>query len=383
MTHIVPQPVNAPAARGKETIMAEAKSGERLSVPQVSDSDLQAVKPPPKRRRILDPSAIVPVPVYSNKVSSSLQLKPAAAVFTEKETADVSGDSLWSQFSSRGPSSAAAAAVSLSDSEEDEAEHTKKKTELEMVRCPSPPPPESPVQKQSRQVQQKISEIDRRLRAVSSLMSPEPQNSRTRRRRGRQSTDDDDVIIMNSNEDDVISSNPVSGSEDSPYRSSVREIPLKIRCRTDVHKIPVLSSTPLSYVLAELSAMLNVPPPRLLLMREEVELPTDSTVGELGLGIADIIECVVMAAEDKSKDGGGSGGSSITVRLQSKDRDSSQEFSLHRDAPLGSIFSQYLSKMSTRAQGTVRFHFDGCKVTHSQTPAQLDMEDGDIIEVWI
>ena len=128
-----------------------------------------------------------------------------------------------------------------------------------------------------------------------------------------------------------------------------------------------------------------------------------------------------MAAEDKSKDGGSSGGEgSITVRLQSKDRDSTQEFSLHRvrlssssslhrqlsvcsaaahklmvcvcvcvcvcvfqDAPLGSIFSQYLSRMSSRAQGTVRFHFDGCKVTHSQTPAQLDMEDGDIIEVWI
>uniref|UniRef100_A0A8D3CHH6 Rad60/SUMO-like domain-containing protein n=1 Tax=Scophthalmus maximus TaxID=52904 RepID=A0A8D3CHH6_SCOMX len=29
---------------------------------------------------------------------------------------------------------------------------------------------------------------------------------------------------------------------------------------------------------------------------------------------------------------------------------------------------------------TVRFHFDGAKVTHSQTPAQLDMEDGDIVE---
>lgn len=37
-------------------------------------------------------------------------------------------------------------------------------------------------------------------------------------------------------------------------------------------------------------------------------------------------ECVVMAAED----GGDAGSSSITVRLQSKDRDSSQEFSLHR-----------------------------------------------------
>uniref|UniRef100_A0A8C2WCI3 Rad60/SUMO-like domain-containing protein n=1 Tax=Cyclopterus lumpus TaxID=8103 RepID=A0A8C2WCI3_CYCLU len=29
---------------------------------------------------------------------------------------------------------------------------------------------------------------------------------------------------------------------------------------------------------------------------------------------------------------------------------------------------------------TVRFLFDGCSVASGQTPAQLDMEDGDIIE---
>lgn len=41
--------------------------------------------------------------------------------------------------------------------------------------------------------------------------------------------------------------------------------------------------------MAQLSVKLKVPPPRLLLMREEVELPVDSTIGDLGLGIADII----------------------------------------------------------------------------------------------
>ncbi|XP_044037481.1 NFATC2-interacting protein [Siniperca chuatsi] len=351
----------------------------------VSDSELQAVKPPPKRRRILDPSAIVPVPVYSNQVSSSLQMKPMAAMFTEKENADDGADeSLWSRFSSRGPT--AAVVVTLSDSEEDEAEHVEnkpehleKKTEPEDIRSPSPPP-ESPVQKQSRQVTKKISEIDRKLRAVNSLLSPEPQGRRFRHRLGLPSLDDD-VIVMSPNDGDVIVMSPNSGLQDSPYSSSVREIPLKIRCRTDVHKIPVLSSTPLSDVVTQLSAILNVPPPRLLLLREEVELPTDSTVGELGLGIADIIECVVMAAEDKGHPDDSS--SIITVRLQSKDRDASQEFSLRRDAPLGSIFSQYLSKMSGSAQRQVRFHFDGSKVTHGQTPAQLDMEDGDIVEVWI
>ncbi|XP_070704479.1 NFATC2-interacting protein [Pempheris klunzingeri] len=356
--------------------MAEAVSG---------DSELQAAKPPPKRRRILDPSAIVPVPVYSNKVSSSLQLKPAAAVFTEKENSDdAADDSLWSRFSSRGPTEAV---ITLSDSEEDEERvgnepgSVEKNTELEAPRCPSPPPPESPFQKQSRQVTEKISEIDRKLQAVNSLLSPEPQGRRSRRRRGPQSADDDDIIIMSPNDDDAVVMDPLSGLQDSPYSSAVREIPLKIRCRTDIHKIPVLSSTPLSDVVTQLSTILKVPPPRLLLLREEVELPKDSTVSELGLGIADIIECVVMAAEDEggAVDGGSS---SITVRLQSKDRDSSQEFSLRRDAALGSIFSQYLSKMSAKAQRKVCFHFDGSKVTHGQTPAQLDMEDGDIIEVW-
>ncbi|KAL7378420.1 hypothetical protein ABVT39_013431 [Epinephelus coioides] len=354
---------------------------------EVSDSEQQAVKPPPKRRRILDPSAIVSVPVYSNKVNSSLQLKPAAAVFTEEEKSDAADDSLLSMFSSREPT---AAVIALSDSEEDEVEHVEnrpqqmtKKKEPAVIRCPSPPPPESPVKKQSRQVKQKISEIDKKLRAVNSLLSPEPQHRRSRGRSSPGEQDNDDLIIMNPNDDDVIIMNPNSGLQDSLYSSSVREIPLKIRCRMDIHKIPVLSSTPLSEVVTQLSIILNVPPPRLLLLREAVELPTDSTVGKLGLGIADIIECVVMAAEDKSEADSSSSSSSITVRLQSKDRDSSQEFSLNRDAPLGSIFTQYLSRMSINAQSKVCFHFDGCKVKHSQTPAQLDMEDGDIIEVWI
>ncbi|XP_051243930.1 NFATC2-interacting protein [Dicentrarchus labrax] len=378
----------------------------------VSDGELQAVKPPPKRRRILDPSAIVPVPVYSSKVSSSLQLKPMATTFMEKQNADERADdeSLWSRFSSRGPTvvlptTTTTTTTTLSDSEEEEVGHVEQKTETDSIGCPSPPPPESPVQKQSRRFRQKISEFDRKLREVNSLLSPEPQDRRARRRPGRSgrpgrpSPDDDeiiitspnddviitspndDVIIMNPN-DDVIITSPNPALPDSPYSSSVREIPLKIRCRTDVHKIPVLSSTPLSDVLTQLSVILAVPPPRLLLLREEEELPTHSTVSELGLGIADIIECVVMAAEDKG-DATGDGRNDITVRLQSKDRDASQEFSLHRDAPLGSIFSQYLSRLPPVAQTKVRFHFDGSKVTDRQTPAQLDMEDGDIIEVWI
>lgn len=55
---------------------------------------------------------------------------------------------------------------------------------------------------------------------------------------------------------------------------------------------------------------------------------------------------------------------------------------MFQEAPLGSVFSQYLTNISAGARRKVRFLFDGANVTDSQTAAQLDMEDGDIIEVW-
>ncbi|XP_068193685.1 NFATC2-interacting protein isoform X2 [Antennarius striatus] len=341
----------------------------------VCDGEAQPVKPPPKRRRILDPSAIVPVPVYSNKVSSSLQLKPRAAAFMEEEPKDDAADeSLWFQFSSRDPSDV----ILLSDSEEDEKRMTKK-TDVDSPRCPSPPPLQSPVTKQSRKVKKKIREVDKRLQELNSFLSPEQQHTSRLRPSPLSSDDlgDDDVIVMTPSD----SGETVAVTPPSPYCSVAREIPLKIRCRADIHKIPVLSSVPLRDVVSQLSLILGVPPPRLLLMREDMELPTDSTISELGIGIADIIECVVMAAEDKAE-AVPSSSSSITVRLQGKDRKSLQEFTLLRDSPLGSIFSQYVSSMSAGSGMAARFQFDGSQVRHSQTPAELDMEDGDLIEVW-
>lgn len=92
-----------------------------------------------------------------------------------------------------------------------------------------------------------LSEINRRLQVVNSLLSPEHQTRRpSRRGPGRRNTTTDDGIIIVDNDriavnldesdDDVIAITP----DGSPHAPSVREIPLKVRCRTDVHKIHVL-----------------------------------------------------------------------------------------------------------------------------------------------
>lgn len=323
-------------------------------------------RPPPKRRRILNLSTVVPVPIYSNQVSSSLQLKLAPSTFSKETTDHPAADK---SLLSLGPP------VIISHSDFDEEEDEKKEEESEPTRCPSPPsppPPVSPIQQQSRCVRRKISEVEKKLQAISSILSPGPQTRRTRRR----GSDDDVIASTQHDDDDVIIVPPLEAAEaSSPYS---REFPLKVRCRTDVHRISVLSSTPLSDVVAKMSSILDVPPARLLLMRGEAELPMEATVQELGLCIADIIECAVMAAEGEAK-------SSITVKLQSNDRDSSHHFTVSRDAPLGSVFAQYLSQVSRSSWGSRKaptFLFDGNQLSPKQTPAQLDMEDDDIIQVW-
>ncbi|XP_061740329.1 NFATC2-interacting protein isoform X2 [Nerophis ophidion] len=320
----------------------------------LSDITVCVAKPPPKRRRILDSSAIVPVPVYSNKVNSSLHLKlelPPSDPFVPADQ-----NSLWSQMSCR--EHARADVLTLSDSEdEQEVPLVDHGTDQGGSRPLSPPPEDIPVQKQSRQFQKKINEVNRRLRAVSDALSPDGGGRVLRRRRG-EAPKQDDVIIVE--------------SESHDWRAE--ESRLKVRCRTEVYKLPVLSTTLLKEVASQLSAILHVPSHRLLLLREEAELPGHASVRELGLGIADILECVVMATER---------GGLISVRLQGKERGSARDFSVDKEAELGAIFSQYVSAMPARARRKVQFHFDGCKVAANQTPAQLDMEDGDIIEVWM
>ncbi|KAM3864003.1 NFATC2-interacting protein [Diretmus argenteus] len=292
-----------------------------------SDSAPEVITLPPKRRRIIDPSAITSVPIYSNKVSrskrvySSFQMKPTPVALAENENAgDFSDAGLWSP-----PPTKEIIIHSLIDSEEE---------------------PE---------VAEK---------------SEEPATRSGQRLGPPEEDDDGDVIIVTSS----------SGRQGPPQESpqAARVIPLKIRCRTDLHKIPVLSSAPLSTVVDQLAAKLKVPPFRILLLRKERELPTHLSADQLGLGIADIIDSVVITDKDKpeAEDDG-----VITVRLQGKDKGSTREYSLHREAPLGSILSQYLSSMGS-ARRKMHFRFDGSRITHSQTPSQLDMEDGDVIEAW-
>ncbi|RXN38626.1 spinster -like protein [Labeo rohita] len=272
----------------RKRTMAEMVSDSDVGVP-VSDPPKQ----PPKRRRILDASSITTVPVYSNKVNSSLNLKPITFKHTSL-TDEEKGAPLWSPSPPRPEKRPIS--IDLSGSEE-EPEQTEAQ---EILRSPSPPPPPcSPPVKRSRRANQKIREINKKLNEIGSLTAP------------------------------------------------------------------------LSKAVEELAIKLNVQPSQILLLNKDIDLPIHSSISELGLGIADIIDCVVTENKQEESDKS----NVITVRLQGKEKESVQEYSLQKNAPLGSILSQYVSGLSATARWKAKFLFDGSRVSYSQTPAELDMED--------
>ncbi|KAF4092923.1 hypothetical protein AMELA_G00025830 [Ameiurus melas] len=316
-----------------------------------SDSDIEFVaqsrrpNPPHKRRRVLDPSAITAVPMYSNMVTRSLKQKPP--LYKQVHCTEVNEEeaTLWPPSPPKSKNKPIN--IILSDSEEE----------------PAPDKPQ---------------ETNQKLAALSSLVCLTPEkledipNFSDYPSQRNDCYDDDDIIVISA--EDKQKRCP---AEPKP-RERARKISLKFCWKMDVHKISVLSTDPLSKAVAQLAVKLKVPPSKILLLKNDDELPVHSTITQLDLGTADIIDCLVIT-DDKEYE---SSCDVITLRLRGKEKGSAQEYSLHKDDPLGSILSQYTSGLSAAAKRKVKFLFDGLKVKHNQTPSQLDMEDGDIIEVW-
>ena len=71
----------------------------------------------------------------------------------------------------------------------------------------------------------------------------------------------------------------------------------------------------------------------------------------------------------------------INISISSADGETSS-FALKRTTPFSKLMGVYCNKMGVQA-GTVRFHFDGAHLREDQTPVDVDMEEGDVIDAMI
>ncbi|KAJ7313893.1 hypothetical protein JRQ81_005674 [Phrynocephalus forsythii] len=296
-----------------------------------SDSELEGTpkKPLVKRRRLITDSAVLAVPVYSNKVQNSLQLFPKSLKLPT-QVPELSSESQ---------------VLDASDEEgETPATQVERETSRYQDQSPSPPPPPRPKRHCRR-----ARILDQTLKNLASSLSA-----------AKKSLQDDgagaDVILI-----------------EAPEPDKSQELVLKIRCRTDLYRVSVQMTDPLQRVVEHMAHILKVHPNRILLLLRDRELAADATPVGIGLGVADIIDCVV---ETTSRDA-----AKLQLRLQGKDKNSQMDITVQKEEPFKVLMNRY-----RQAQGLGRrkliFHFDGQQLVETWTPEDLGMESGDVIEVW-
>uniref|UniRef100_A0A8C9PIW9 NFATC2-interacting protein n=1 Tax=Spermophilus dauricus TaxID=99837 RepID=A0A8C9PIW9_SPEDA len=130
-------------------------------------------------------------------------------------------------------------------------------------------------------------------------------------------------------------------------------------------------------VVDHMATRLRVSPSRILLLFGETELSPTATPRTLKLGVADIIDCVVLASSSEATETS----QQLRLRVQGKEKHQMLEISLSQDSPLKTLMSHYEEAMGLSGH-KLSFFFDGTKLSGKELPADLGMESGDLIEVW-
>uniref|UniRef100_G3TMN2 NFATC2-interacting protein n=1 Tax=Loxodonta africana TaxID=9785 RepID=G3TMN2_LOXAF len=310
-----------------------------------------------RRRLLLDPGEAPVVPVYSEKVKSSLHLIPDHLPLLElcpagaEEGKEIVSNHPPPNSNKRGECRPWTRTVHLSSQPEDPPYPGFTAQDM----SPSPPsPPRTKSRKHTRALQ-KLREVNKRLQDLRSSLSPKQHQGQD-----CQSQEDDVVLV-----------------EGPIFPQSPRLFPLKIRCRADLVRLPVRMSEPLQSVVDHMANHLGVSPSRILLLFGETELSPTATPRTLKLGVADIIDCVVLASSPEAAETS----QQLQLRVQGKEKHQVLEVSLSPDSPLKTLMARYEEAMGLSGC-KLAFFFDGTKLSGVELPADLGMESGDLIEVW-
>ncbi|XP_008822193.1 NFATC2-interacting protein isoform X2 [Nannospalax galili] len=310
-----------------------------------------------RRRRLLGPDEAPVVPVYSGKVQSSLNLIPDNASLlklypseSEDETDVINSSSLPSDDP---PFRGSPWKKKLRNRAEKE--EKKKEEFLDEDIFPLPQTSSRNKSKKHTEALQKLREVNKRLQDLRSCLSPKP---------------DQGSAIQNMDDEVVLVEGPV-------LPQSPRVLPLKIRCRADLVRLPVRMSEPLQNVVDHMASHLGVSPSRILLLFGETELSPTATPRTLKLGVADIIDCVVLTSSSEATETP----QKLRLRVQGKEKHQMMEISLSPDSPLRILMSHYEEALGFSGH-KLSFFFDGTKLSGKELPVDLGMESGDLIEVW-
>eukprot|EP00116_Pleurobrachia_bachei_P006130 sb/3466392/ len=166
-----------------------------------------------------------------------------------------------------------------------------------------------------------------------------------------------------------------------------RSITLKFRKSSNMHRFKVFMSTPLNVPLGHIAGMYDTVPSQLLLQLNDENLDHDKSSRELGITVADIIEVLVVGESKSASTTDPDDTSSLarqlpgtlTIKIQSTGhRNNVKEIKVFKNKKL----AEYLFAVTKEfGYGAAKFRFDGDSVDPKKTPGELEIEDGDCLDI--
>ena len=164
-----------------------------------------------------------------------------------------------------------------------------------------------------------------------------------------------------------------------------RQIELKIRFMTDIHRIEVYEFDKISQVMEKLCEQIKVAVKDLNLYKdsEAVEpLAKDKTVKEAGLSIVSVLHarCKVISADISETC---AANSKIEIKLQTKDRRAQPVMvSIEASDTMATLMEKFCQE-SGLEKSKVKVFFDGEQINETDTATDLDLEGGECMDVHV
>lgn len=255
------------------------------------------------------------------------------------------------------------------DLETDELPSTPKmaKTTADLVKSPTPPPPPSPPPEYSQPYARRTRMSKCLKNAIRNICDAKEHLVVEERVSRLGSSDDQDIVCL----DDEI-------DEDT--------LTVRIKHGRQTYRYPIRKSEPFKRVISEIADKMDINSNRVLLVLNDKTIHSYDSPTSLGLQVADIVYCHISSndrsiLEDSLTEENGT--NQIKLYVQSRNSKQKQEFLISRNQPIDEIVRKY-SIQTNIDPSHLKLHFDGEDLTLSDTPDELELEDGyclDIIHV--
>ncbi|XP_005110173.1 uncharacterized protein LOC101852655 [Aplysia californica] len=230
------------------------------------------------------------------------------------------------------------------------------------VRSPTPPPTldvKAPNAKKKR-LNKKLTKAFNALVSAQVTLNDPPVTPIRNTRRGRKSAASDIILV----------------EEESPQKI---DMVVKVRFLSKVHRIKMKLIEPFQWLVSRLSEELGEEEHELSLFLQDKPLLLKTSPKDIGLTVADIIECYCIAARDEDDDGDED---AIDLYIQCSDRRTRVMMRAKKRLPLSDVMQRYATRMGLD-ESKIKFSFDGEDVNSRDTPDKLDMDSDDVLDAVV